>query len=430
MSTVIVGAGLSGLTAARRLREAGEDIVILEATEHVAGRSRSDRERLLHGQPGDLGASFIDVGQDLLLQVCDDFGIEITPGFSLFPRDPDGGFSGASMMRNPLLLGGTLVDEVEREVLAAEVRGAIDAIPPSPTETLVAWARRAGLSPRATNAFTAQTGLNPVSIPEIIHMSHVHPPEIGKLCWMIADGTDTVARHLAEGLDIKLRQPVRLVSRASGRFKVETDVETHWADDVIVTSSVAATRRIAFDPVLPAWKIEALLGTSMVQGGKAITQYANGAAIREAIPHGAVSDGHVGMAWARPLGPDDSVVVLGLVPDRGDGILSDEPAVLDAMDDIVRSVTAAEPQRIAGFLQNWAGEEFYGGIVSLLSSNFLPLTATLGRQIGGLHFAGEHTADTWSTAMEGAMRSGMRVADEVSQRRRSRVGLGLQSLSS
>jgi monoamine oxidase len=37
----------------------------------------------------------------------------------------------------------------------------------------------------------------------------------------------------------------------------------------------------------------------------------------------------------------------------------------------------------------------------------------LARPVGRLHFAGEHTEDVWYATMEGALRSGIRAADEV-----------------
>jgi monoamine oxidase len=37
----------------------------------------------------------------------------------------------------------------------------------------------------------------------------------------------------------------------------------------------------------------------------------------------------------------------------------------------------------------------------------------LARAIGGIHFAGEHTAGHWAGLMEGALRSGRRAADEI-----------------
>jgi monoamine oxidase len=42
--------------------------------------------------------------------------------------------------------------------------------------------------------------------------------------------------------------------------------------------------------------------------------------------------------------------------------------------------------------------------------------AALAEPVGPLAFAGEHTAGEWHALMEGALRSGLRAADDVARR--------------
>ena len=54
--TVVVGAGVAGLTAARLLAGAGQRVVVLEARDRVGGRTWTERA---DGVATDLGASWI-----------------------------------------------------------------------------------------------------------------------------------------------------------------------------------------------------------------------------------------------------------------------------------------------------------------------------------------------------------------------------------
>ncbi len=421
MSTIVIGAGLAGLAAARRLRQRGEDVVVLEAQPYVGGRTRSDRDRLRNGQPADLGASFIDIGQDKLISYCAELGLQLTPQLALFPTEPDGRLTAASPLRATVVLGGRLADDELRDRLADEVRAALEETPPSPTETVAAWTARAGLSPEARRLFRAQTGFNPVHVDVQIPMSMLEPPHVGRVCWMLADGTDTLARALADGLDVRLEQPVRLVRRTPGRIEVHTDTDRLTARDVIVATPVTPTLQIGFDPVLPAWKTEALLATPMTQGGKVIGQYADGDEIARAIGYSVLSDGPVSLAWNRPVADDGSIVVLGLLADRGDGVLRDEARALAELDTLVAAAIGRPVERLAGRVQDWTREPYAGGVVSTLLADFPRLPSLLAQGIGPVHFAGEHTAELWATGMDGALRSGERAADEVLLRRRVRA---------
>ncbi|MET7666249.1 FAD-dependent oxidoreductase [Streptomyces sp. NPDC005373] len=56
MDTIVVGAGIAGITAARLLHAAGQRVVVLEARDRVGGRIWTDRTA---GFSVDRGASWI-----------------------------------------------------------------------------------------------------------------------------------------------------------------------------------------------------------------------------------------------------------------------------------------------------------------------------------------------------------------------------------
>src|SRR5262249_11886931 len=159
----------------------------------------------------------------------------------------------------------------------------------------------------------------------------------------------------------------------------------------------------------------------MSQGGKVIGQYTHGREIADAMGHAIFSDGPVTLVWARAVGPENTVVLLGVMGDRSDGVLRDQDRALAELDILVRATAGPEPQRLAGVVRDWTAEEFTGGVVSSPWADHGHLTSMLAQQIGPIHFAGEHTDDIFTSGMEGALRSGLRASDEVLQRRRAAV---------
>ena len=88
----VVGGGLAGLTAARRLASAGVDVVVLEGRDRVGGRTLN--LELADGEVVEVGGQWVGPTQDRVLSLVAELGIET------FPTYCDG--------RNLLELGGRI----------------------------------------------------------------------------------------------------------------------------------------------------------------------------------------------------------------------------------------------------------------------------------------------------------------------------------
>jgi monoamine oxidase len=92
--------------------------------------------------------------------------------------------------------------------------------------------------------------------------------------------------------------------------------------------------------------------------------------------------------------------------------VADGPATWAARAAALRPELDTDPARAVVTTWNddpWAGESYSADTVTAAPGDPAILAAPAGR----IHFAGEHTAGEWAGLMEGALRSGQRVASEV-----------------
>ncbi|WP_173922910.1 NAD(P)/FAD-dependent oxidoreductase [Agromyces sp. Marseille-P2726] len=75
---VIVGAGASGLTVATRLKDAGRSVIVLEARDRVGGRLWTD---VIDGAMLEIGGQWVSPDQDALIETLDELGLETYPRY-------------------------------------------------------------------------------------------------------------------------------------------------------------------------------------------------------------------------------------------------------------------------------------------------------------------------------------------------------------
>jgi monoamine oxidase len=206
MRVAIIGAGPSGLVAARELNRAGIEVVIFEGEEKVGGRidSRYDEAGSFKYEAG---AEWIDADHTELLKLCDEFGLELV--------------SSAGDQRGVFYLD-ELIPESE---LWPDARRAMDRVleeatkivesgkEPDVDKTLLEFVGPLCDTPRAqmwVNAFLLSDEgamLNQVSLAGWIHSirPYLTRGEDAMSAFRVKEGLSKVIQGLAVGLEEKVR---------------------------------------------------------------------------------------------------------------------------------------------------------------------------------------------------------------------------------
>jgi monoamine oxidase len=403
---LVIGAGLSGLVAARQVQSAGHDVVLLEARDRVGGRVFTVRDGLVDGQYADVGAEMIYHGQRNIAGLCDEVGLELTTELSLGTQTPD------------LIFDGQRLSQQASAEIVGELREAVRRVPPATYETVAQWLRRARVSEAAEMLLLAIAQGTPAAPLRLADAQELNLDlSWGKGYRKIRGGNDRLPRELARGLDVRLDQVVRLVGWEDGGVTVETERESHRADRVLVTVPGPLLSELGFSPALPAEKVRALLQLRYGNGTRLVAQYAERDAVREAIGAGCFTDRMPGYVMEQTAQqPGGSVVISGLAAGDVEPALQTEEQILDSFDQTVSAVVGRPLQRIYGSVKNWTKDPYSRAVVRAplgdQRETVLPLiSAPLG---GRVFFAGEHTDDRIGPGgMEGAIKSAYRVTGEI-----------------
>jgi monoamine oxidase len=252
---LVVGAGLAGIAAARRIASAGGSVAIVEARQRAGGRVATDSSL---GVPLPLGAAWLhgDIGHPLA-------------GFvSSQPDDWGAGYpfvAGHGLISDDVQQHAELVyDRVHERLTAAAadvsatdaLRAALDAedeLDPLERDVIAAW-----ITTEVENLYGApmddlapSVGFEPYELP-------------GDDCF-ITSSTEPAFARLTEDLDVTYGERVHELRAADGVWSTDTG---RRASAVIVTVPVAVLNAgvIAFFPALPDDVVEAcrLLGTGPI----------------------------------------------------------------------------------------------------------------------------------------------------------------------
>ncbi len=255
-TVIVIGAGISGLAAAKKLKEKGFTVMVLESNFKVGGRISTDRSL---GIAFDEGASWIHGPKgnpitDLAKQ----------SGANTFLTDDDSvaifGTNGAAYDDNVLT---NAENQFNSAVTAVRNAGSQTQSFQSVFESLYPAQADNVLWKYMLSAFLEfNTGAD---ISKLSSKYFDDDEEYSGADVIITNGYDKITDNLANGLDIKLNTRVTNINYANNKISVPTNGFNFEADYVIVTVPLGVLKKntISFTPALPADKANAINQTNM-----------------------------------------------------------------------------------------------------------------------------------------------------------------------
>ncbi len=443
---VVIGAGLAGLTAARRLVAGGHVVTVVEARDRVGGRTEG--LVLEDGTPLDLGGQWVGEGHTRMLELIGELGLSTFRTWNdegqllldlLGKRSTVKPAKGAVPRMSPFALADLLQGMVRFGRLAARTdlerpwltRGAdvLDG------QTWESWIRR-NLRTRAGRAyfhvaceavFAAQA--SDVSLLHALFYAHSNADletllavDRGGQQDRVTGGSVLVAEAMAAALGerVVLGRPVRRIEHdGSGVRVIARDGTQYRGDAAIVTLPPVLAGRLEYDPPLPGWRDQL---TQRMPAGSVIKAYAiypepfwrraglNGQAASDTGPVKVTFDN------SPPSGTPG--VLMGFI--EGKEARTWARRSLQERQEAVTGCfvryfgpQAARPRQYVE--RDWMAEEFTRGCYG---AHFAPGTWTSYGEAwrapaGRIHWAGAECAPRWNGYMEGAVRSGEATADTV-----------------
>ncbi|HEY6794113.1 MAG TPA: flavin monoamine oxidase family protein [Kineosporiaceae bacterium] len=441
VDVAVVGAGLSGLAAARHLQQRGLSVRVFEAMDRVGGRVNSTRvsEALI-----DLGGTFVGPEQDRILALADEMGVgryrtHEAGDHLLLWRKETKRYQGQTP---PVGLPGLLdllrvrasFERLTRSIPSGRPWDAPNAHELD-AQTLGSWlaSKRASQATYDLLAVVCKTswGCEPSEI-SLLYVLH-YVSQAGGLGPMLAtrggaqeehfvEGTHEIAVRVADKLGdevVHLGSPVLRIDWTDDRVTLHTDAGTTTARRAVVAVPPALRSRIRFVPELPAPHRQLAQRWSTGVLSKIYAVY-DSPFWREAGLSGmSISDeGPVFITFdASP--PDASRgVLLGFIGGdyarEWDAVAPAERRIraLSALGDLFGERALAP----SGYIdQRWGEEPWVGGGPTAAPGPgaVAGLHARLTEPVGPIHWAGTETARRWAGFLDGAVSAGERAAREV-----------------
>ncbi len=444
---IIVGAGLSGLAAARQLTAAGKNVLVVEARNRPGGRVQN-----INSLSGNLhfdgGAEFVGPTQNHIQALADEYGVGTFPtyneGTSLY-------WNNGVIQQYPAAIGIPINQSIGETALGIAKLSAICLTikPGEPWKhplatywdsiTFKQWINQTVLTADARLQFSlicsSTLSVGPEEISALFMFSYIaaagdssNPGTMFRLLntdggaqeRFFDGGAARIPIAMANALSSRIlySAPVSSIDTRTGKAVVTTSQGTFKGKRVIVAMSPAIAGRISYPGGLTIARSRLHTGMKMGYEGKFQAAYdtpfwrsrgLSGQVIGNGDPIDVTFETYSqGKYWLMGFISGEHMRRLDNAPES--------QLLTECMDSFVDYFgTDARTKAVDRGYKRWDNDQYsWGGPTGLPALGVLTRAGTaLRQQTGLIHWAGTESAIYWQGYMDGAVTAGYRTADEV-----------------
>ncbi len=415
---IVIGAGMAGLSAARKLNEAGKSVIILEARKRIGGRIHTDRSL---GFPAELGANWIHGAT----------------GNPLVDLAKSAGARAVRFNHNDIAIlssSGRLIDNGER---FPQLNDTYQQVSQAIAATCIERPVQTALDQQLTNSIReyglsgADQDIMKVILDREFTSEYAAGPKLLNQCaaeygeefngddMIIINGYDRLPKFLAKGLEIKLDEAVESIRWTESGVAVQSSNNRYEAGYCICTVplGVLKANAIRFENDLPDGHLEAISRIGFGSFMKAIVTFEGDAVLPKTNVAFVANDrrllrnlvGLTGIA-GRPAvmaycGGEDAITAAAL---------SDRNIAQEIAESVALARKSASPRIDNILVSRWSEDPFALGAYSYPGISTKPedFEALFKPVDGRIYFAGEAASPYFGT-VHGAHLSGIKAAETI-----------------